>query len=486
MAGIGFELRKLFSERGILSMLKAYGYAGVVCVGPMLLGMVLLLGIRVLAQIGNASIHTQELLTCMITYTLLLSLIVTSIFSMITTRYTADAIYTSNQELVMPSFHGSIALMIIIGCPLYGIFLLFSGASGINQILCLILYSELVIVWTEINYLTAIKDYKSILLTFVCSIIVVFGIGLILIKLGLPTIPALLGAVTIGYGFMMICYYILLARYFPPGEGSAFRFLKWFSEFPLLAPLGFFMTLGLYTHIISMWFSPLGVQIEGLFYAAPTYDVPAIIAFLSILITTISFVTSVEVSFYPKYRKYYDAFNDESALVDIMQAEHEMKTILKKELSYTFAKQFFATIVFIIIGTIALPLSGLGFDEEMLGIYRVLCVGYAFYAIGNTTMLILLYFDDVKGAFISVTAFFVTSTIISIIVACVDTKFTGFGFIIGGAVFTMTSLVRLAYYIDQLIYRVLCYQPMIIEEKQTMLTKVSNYFDQRYKRKYEG
>ncbi len=37
MAGIGFELKKLFKATGVLSMLKAYGYTGAVTAGPMLL-----------------------------------------------------------------------------------------------------------------------------------------------------------------------------------------------------------------------------------------------------------------------------------------------------------------------------------------------------------------------------------------------------------------------------------------------------------------
>ena len=45
MAGIGFELKKLFQKKGVLNTTKAYGYASVICAGPMLLGVLLLLGI---------------------------------------------------------------------------------------------------------------------------------------------------------------------------------------------------------------------------------------------------------------------------------------------------------------------------------------------------------------------------------------------------------------------------------------------------------
>lgn len=38
MAGIGFELKKLFRRKGMLAGLRAYGYAGIICTGPMLLG----------------------------------------------------------------------------------------------------------------------------------------------------------------------------------------------------------------------------------------------------------------------------------------------------------------------------------------------------------------------------------------------------------------------------------------------------------------
>ena len=51
------------------------------------------------------------------------------------------------------------------------------------------------------------------------------------------------------------------------------------------------------------------MHVKGLFYGAPYCDVPALLAFLTILITTVNFVVSVEVNFYPKYRAYYALLN---------------------------------------------------------------------------------------------------------------------------------------------------------------------------------
>jgi len=115
MAGIGFELKKLFQKRGLAATAKAYGYAGVICTGPMLLGIVLLVGIAFICDHTGATRHNRELLNCMITYTLLASLTVTSFFSMVVTRYIADMLYEERHEAVLSSFWGSTAILLVVG-----------------------------------------------------------------------------------------------------------------------------------------------------------------------------------------------------------------------------------------------------------------------------------------------------------------------------------------------------------------------------------
>ena len=124
MAGIGFELKKLFEKKGILNSVKAYGYATVICSGPMILGVILLLGIMFLCGRAGVSVQSRELLICMITYTLLASILVTSLFSMVITRFTADMLYEEKKSAVLPSFWGSTALMMTFGSVLWCIFLI--------------------------------------------------------------------------------------------------------------------------------------------------------------------------------------------------------------------------------------------------------------------------------------------------------------------------------------------------------------------------
>ena len=130
MAGIGFELKKLFKRRGLFAAFRAYGYAGIVCTGPMLLGVLLLLGVMFLCDVTGGTRHSRELLVCMITYTLLASLLVTSFLSMVVTRFIADMLYQENYEAILPSFWGSTGIMLTVGSLLYGMFLLFSGCDS--------------------------------------------------------------------------------------------------------------------------------------------------------------------------------------------------------------------------------------------------------------------------------------------------------------------------------------------------------------------
>ena len=115
MAGIGFELKKLFNRQGFFASFRAYGYAGVVCTGPMLLGIVLLLGVMYLCDKTGGSRHSRDLLVCMITYTLLFSLTVTSFLSMVVTRFIADMLYEEKYDMVLPSFWGSTGIMLVAG-----------------------------------------------------------------------------------------------------------------------------------------------------------------------------------------------------------------------------------------------------------------------------------------------------------------------------------------------------------------------------------
>lgn len=330
MAGIGFELKKLFHRKGLVAMVRAYGYAGVICTGPMLLGILLQFGVLAVSGWWHVPRADQNLLVCMITYTLLASLMLTSFLSMPVTRFLADMLFEHHEETILPSFWGSTTLMLAVGAVLYAVFLLFSGATLMQRLLCLWLFLEMIVNWNAMSYLTAIKDYQGIMWSFVAAVVVAFLSACAMMALGLPQVESLLAAVAFGYGVMMVWDVVLLHRYFPQSSESPWTFLAWLDRFLSLALTGLLTTLGLFSHLVITWCGPLGVHVKGLFYSAPYCDVPALLAFLTILITTVNFVVSVEVNFYPKYRAYYALLNDGGTVKDIVVAEREMLAVLNR------------------------------------------------------------------------------------------------------------------------------------------------------------
>lgn len=343
MAGIGFELKKLFHRRGLMAMLRAYGYAGVICAGPMLLGVLLQFGVLIVSGWWQVGRPDRDLLVCMITYTLLASLVLTSFLSMPVTRFLADMLFDHDEKMILPSFWGSTGIMLVVGAVLYTVFLLFSGAMLMQGVLCLWLFLEMVVNWNAMSYLTAIKDYKSILYSFAAAVLVAFITSCVLLALALPPVESLLFAVVLGYGVMLVWDVLLLHRYFPQSRENPWLFLQWVDQFLPLALTGLFTTIGLFAHLVITWCGPLGIKVKGLFYGAPYYDVPAMLAFLTILITTVNFVVSVEVNFYPTYRSYYSLLNDGGTVKDITVAENEMLAVLNRELHYTALKQLLVT-----------------------------------------------------------------------------------------------------------------------------------------------
>ncbi|MCR5419399.1 MAG: exopolysaccharide Pel transporter PelG [Lachnospiraceae bacterium] len=480
MAGIGFSLKKLFKKKGIFNLCKAYGYSGIVTIGPMILGICLLVGMAFVARMGGMSDHDRELLNCMLTYSLLVALFVTNWFNMVVTRYVSDMIFEGKEEKVVPSFFGAVAMELVICFVMYGIFLLFAGAKPAQSILCLWLSMILIVVWTEMIYMTALKDFQAIVLTFAISLMLGFLVALILVIIGKVSIETCLLSVILGYGVLCVRQFKLILDYFPKSEGSYFSFLYWFDKFPALATAGGMVGIGLFSHIIIMYFGPLQVQVQGLFYGAPEYDVPALIAFLSLLITTVSFVVSVEVNFYPKYSNYYGLFGDKGAIKDIKLAGKEMLDMLSRELIYLACKQLFTTILFVIMGPPLIEIFIPGISSLSISIYRFLCVGYGSYAIANSLMLIELYFEDYRGAFMGTVVFAVFSTFINIWqILYGDIHYYGIGFFVGAVLFFLLSLVRLHWYTGRLPYFLLSRQSLVPDTEKGLFVSISRLLDKR-------
>lgn len=472
MAGIGFSLKRLFGRKGLFGLCQAYGYAGLICAGPMILGVILLTGVSFVSGLAGMARHDSELLNAMLTYCLLVALTFTSIFNMVNTRYVSDMLYQEKPERVMPSFHGCLAVMLPPACLVWGVFLHFSGVDLLYRALCMWFAAILMVVWMQMNYLNALKDYKALVSDFAVCLAAGFACAALLLVLRLVSVATLFGSVILAYGLLMVSYYRRLLEFFPRSAGHSLLFLSYFERFRQLSATGVFVNIGLFAHLVIMFYGPVGQHVEGLFRSAPVYDVAALCAFFSILVTTVNFVTSVETNFYPRYHTYYSLFNDEGSIRDIDQAGDEMLAVLRRELAYNGFKQLFCTVGFVVLGSLVLQNLPLGITDSSLVVFRILCVGYGLYALANTMMLVLLYFEDYAGALAATAAFAVLSVAGTLVQTWLfGASYLGVGFMLGGMAFYLIAYVRLEWYTRRLPYFLLGRQAMVPCENKGPLTR---------------
>ena len=467
MAGIGIELNKIFARKSLISYLGGYTAAAMIFTGPVVLGIILLVFVHLLSSFGGASPVAKDIIVVIITYSLIASMVLNNIFATTVTRYIADLLYTNKTKRIMPALHGAILVQLVLSIIIWGPFMIFCGAGPLYSILGFIFFCELGVVWTLISFISAVKDYVRIIAVFAAGVGAAILFGFLLVYFThMDVIVSLLIAVYLGYGVMALGYFDALKRYFPESEGGLFRFVEYFFLYPQLSLIGMCLSIGLFSHFVVVWYGPYGMQNIGLFRSAPLYDVPALFAFLTTLLTTISFSTTTEVNFYPAYKNYYDLLNTNGSLQAINIAERDMLIILRRELLYLAFKQFLITLLFCTIGSTLLAEIGVGgLNTTSLGLFRELSVGYGIFASANGILLVLFYFANYRIALLSV-SFFAAGTLgFSLFFTLTKANISSLGFSIsaGAIVMYIVALFSLWNYTNKLQYNIFSKQPLLAE-----------------------
>ena len=166
MAGIGFELKKLFNRRTLTGHAMAYGYSAVITAGPFALLTTMVLAIQLLFLRYSIDVNNSQLYVSSVIYPFVFSQLISCGFSIIITRYLADCLYEGEYDNVSGSCYGIIFMAQLAGAVAA---LLFYWDKPLPLHLKLITYTffaEMIAMWLQMVYLTALKDYKSIFVSY--------------------------------------------------------------------------------------------------------------------------------------------------------------------------------------------------------------------------------------------------------------------------------------------------------------------------------
>ena len=479
MAGINIELKKIHNKKGYFNTLSTYLFSAVILTGPMLFLVSLLIFVEYLLISFGINDIERELVTVIISNCGMLSVAINSLFIMLIIRYVADCIYEKNYQRILPSFYGGLVIMLTISNIIFFIWSLFLDMTTIYKFIIMGLVNSFLTVWTQMSYVSILKNYKTIFLSYIIGFISIYASILIFYKLfKLNLLISALGAVFLGFTLMSTLLMRVILIYCPKGKGSIFHFIRYFNIHPKLLIIGFCWMMGSLGHNIVSFFGPYGVLLKGGFFYNSVYDWPAFLSYLTILPTTIYFYTFTETSFYTAYKEYFNLITTDGIFKEIEVARDKMISLAMSQIFKIAIIQMITTMIFVVAGSRIL----VSMDPGMFGIFRVLCIGYFFYAIANTIFILALYFDDQDTCFkVSILFFVLSLSLTAIINFNFGVIFFGISYVISSIITLFFILYRFLKFIGLLNFRIFCSQPVFFKPYTGCFIRLSDYLDKEAK-----
>ncbi|WP_346353116.1 exopolysaccharide Pel transporter PelG [Azotosporobacter soli] len=473
MAGIGFELKKLFNKTSTVGYLMASFYTAIVTLGPFMLATLMILAIQQLMTLMDASYYSRQLYLGSIVYPFIFSQIVSSGFSMLITRYVADRLFNEQYEEIIPSLFGILALALALGAVPALLFLWNSPLPLLLKVLTYLLYMELIIVWIQGVYLSALKDYLKIIFSYAAGTATAVFLAFAALYLLPDQDSMLLGilfAVCSGVFVILALLLFYILQFFPLRGGHYFAFLHYFDDHTRLFVTNFCYTLGIYTANFFLWRSDAAQIVAGTYRFSPTYDVATFYAFLSIMPTMAAFVVSAELVFYDKYRVYFSAITGKGNYQEIETARQDMLQTMWSEIRNLFEFQLVFSLLFLALGDFLLP--GIGITHESIDIYNILILGSFAIGMAQIIQIILLYFDARREALLISLLFFTSNFALNLIGLHLPTNLQGFPFFLSSMLTVSVSIYLLHSYAKRLDYFVFSSQPMFTQTLPGLLQRV--------------
>jgi uncharacterized membrane protein len=466
MAGIGFELKGLFKKRGLFYNIKGYFISAVVTIGPTLLCIFLILGMQSIMRNMGESYKQIDFFVTLLVYCFAFSLIITGGFSLLSSRYISDCIYRGQQSKILPSFFGVISIVLVIDFIITNLFFLPSGIESYVKISAIVLLGELSIVWIESIYISSLKDYMSISISFLIGIATIFFCYLFMVySLKINIFDSALFSVVFGFFVMMILFIVKIFESFWESNFTykeCFEIVASLSEYPENFITGFLYYLGMYVHTFIFWFSTNGISIENTFKVAPFYDTPLFYSLLSLLPMTILFQVRTETSFFPKYKKYYLLCQDKGNIQDINLARNDMISTLHSELKTLIEIQLFVSFAFIAFGMKFLPQIGL--SAFSIDIFSILVLGSMSFSIMQIINTFLLYFDNRRTAMKVSVVFITLNILLTLLSLFLGEGLYGYGFFAASLISVIFAYKKLTSFLEEIDYFTFASQPMFVKE----------------------
>ncbi len=426
MAGIGYELRRILNRGTLVSLLSAYGYAGIIGSGPWVLS---ILGVLL---VGLVSISTQGPNTAVaqfqvsVTYLIAFSLILTGPLQLAFTRFVSDRMFEKSDAVVLPNFNGVLLVTTwvagLIGLPVAILF--FDGEPVVYRLLMVAGFVLLADIWIATIFLSGLKQHQAILALYGVGYGVSVIAALVLAKLGLA---GLLGGFVIGQAVLLAGMIALVVRAFPATRFMSFGFFRRDQHFRTLMLIGLAYNLGIWIDKFIFWlWPPTSQEIIGPLRASLIYDLPIFLAYLSIIPGMAVFLLRLETDFVDWYDSFYDSVRGGGSLAMIERLRNGMVESARMGLQEIIKIQAITALVVIIAGSAIL--NWLGISTLYAPLLNVMVVGAGMQVVLLGLLNVLFYLDRRRQALALTVLFLVLNAIGTAISLRLGPEFYGYGY----------------------------------------------------------
>ncbi len=450
MAGIGFELRKILRRDTLTSTLAAYGYAGVISAGPLILSIlgILLIGLMSLAVVQPPGLIVQFQVS--VTYLIAFSLIVTGILQLSFTRFLSDRLFERRPDLVLPNYN-AVALVTTVGTGIIGLILALTVFRGQTTGYRLLMLTGFVIVsniWIGVLFLTSVKQYRAVLAIFFVGYTVTVVSAVLLNRYGLE---GLLGGFVIGHLILLLGMVCLIHRNYRTDEYLLWQVFARRFSYPSLMFVGLLFNLGIWLDKLMFWFYPVtGQDVIGPLRASVIYDLPVFLSYLCVIPGMAVFLLRIETDFVEYYDQFFNAVRTGGTLKYIEESRDMMVRSVRTGLYEILKIQAVVTLLIFAFGDKLLRLIGISVLYLPLLHIDVISASLQVLFLG---ILNIFFYLDRRGTVLALTAAMVVANgLFTWVTLMLGPNAYGYGFALALLVVVMVAMQLLDRRLDALEY----------------------------------
>lgn len=403
MAGVGIKLNRIFNKRSLTASLYGIACSIGYTIAPMLVVIGCLLVMYEVLGFDSVPMLERELFSCSVLYVFIFSLMTSSPFNSVLSKYMADKIYTEDYDDVRPCIFFGLACCLLlaafIAIPFYLYEYFVGGVPAYYVLTSFVCYLALALVFCSMIFNSILKAYKHISSCFITGMVITFLCSLIFrFLLHFSITYSMLLALAIGFIIIAIMQMSHALKYFKSSSYNYRAVAKTFRRYWKLVAANFLYTLGLFVHNFVFWMHPWRMIIVDTYICNQPYDMATCIAMFTNISASTFFISRVEMHFHERYADYMNAIIG-GKLDTIEKAKNRMFRTLSNQLLSLVRLQFCVSIVIFLLANILLPIMGC--SGLTMQIYPLMSVGYFMSFLFYSLMLYLYYFNDLTGAAIS-------------------------------------------------------------------------------------